>query len=305
MVDYPQLTEPDIYGTSVGEQNSIEIVEDFTATLRISQILGGVENMNKFYTGYPVKVEYIFKNPDDTPTLPDNAKVTYKIGSGSEIELKNPTNRTDAFSGYYTYMFTPTQAGSYTFKGIATKGTFKTIPDVTSPYLIEQDSVIIEPDLNFNPVNKVYDGILTFDTFNVNKQLISTSNVVDVYINGVKSGTVQVNGDGGQYSIDYTFTKLADYKFTITSSPTSGNLVSGEFSTQLIKVGEVEENFCESDSECGLFGVCNVGVCETNVILVITVVLGGLIGIVILIIAIKFIKNKKKTPSFGGGIGGL
>lgn len=305
-IDYPQLDEPDIYGTNVGEQKSIEIVDDFSATLRISQTLGNVQNMNKFFTGYPIKVEYIFKEPGDTPVLPDSATVTYKTSAGSEMLLTNPVIQQDDFAGYYIYTLIPTDSGSYTFKGTATKGTFTTIPDIKGAYPIEKDSIVIEYALAYNPVQtgKLYTDILKFKTYNRNKQLIATDNIVKVRINGVDAETVPVKGSDGQYSIDYTFTNTnADYLFIIESNPVAGSpIVKGELLTELINAGTTEDTFCKADSECGFLGVCNSGTCETNITLVITVVLGVIILIVIIIVGIKFFKNRKKEPSFGGGM---
>jgi hypothetical protein len=308
MIDYPQLTEPDIYGVNINQQNRFDIVENFGATLRVSQTLGGVQNMNTFYTGYPIKVEYIFKNPDDTPTVTDTAFVTYKSCSTcSETQLINPLETSDNLAGYYIYNFTPTTPGSYTFKGTATKGTFTTPIDTKGPYIIEKDSIVVENHLAFNPVeaNKTYTNILSFTTKNKDKQFISTDNIVKVKINGADSGAVPVKGVNGQYSIDYTFTKSnADYIFLISSSSINGDLTKvSDLPTELIKVGK-EDTFCKLDSECGFLSVCNVdtGKCETNITLIIVVVVGGVVLLLIIILAVKFFKNKKRNPSFGGGI---
>ena len=295
----------EFYGIEFLELNSFEIVDEFTANLRLTQELGGVQNSNKFYTGYPIKVEYVFKESGDTSALPDSATVTYQIGSGSKLQLINPEISQDDFAGYYNYYLTPEQAGTYKFEGTATRGSFTTNPSVKGPYPVEKDSIVIEYDLTFNPVEtgKNYVDILNFETRNRNKELIETINTVRIKINGVDQGTIPVKGSNGKYSVDYKFdVDNADYLFLISSTPFEGDLVAGEMPTELIKSGSEEGTSCGDDSECGLFGKCNVGNCETNVFLIVSLVFGFGTAVVIAILIWRFVKNKKKEPSFGGSL---
>lgn len=294
-IDYPVLQEPDIYGINEGEFTSFNVVDQFTANLRFTQTIGGVDVSNEFYTGYPIKIEYIFQEPGQTPILPDSAVVT---SNGNPLILSNQF--TDDESGYFIYYLLTETPGLYDISATATKGLYTT-PESRQQIQIERDQVVLDYDISHNPVqnNQPYTNILTWTTKNRNKEKIETSNTVEVLINGVKSGTIPVKGSAGQYSIDYTFTvENADYSFIINSVP-SGNLVPAEKQTILIKSGSDDEEFCNSDDDCGFLGVCNQGNCETNTTTVFALVGGGFLLVIIIIIFLRF-RKKRQEPNFGG-----
>lgn len=294
-IDYPVLQEPDIYGIEQGEFTSFNIVDQFTANLRFTQTIGGVDVSNEFYTGYPIKIEYIFQEPGQTPILPDSAIVTY---NGNPLTLSSQF--TDDENGYNVYLLLTETPGLYEISAKATKGLYTT-PESRQSMNIKRDQVVLDYDISHNPVknNQPYTNILTFTTENRNGDLIETTNTVTILIRGVESGNLPVKGSGGQYSVDYNFlVPNADYSFVINSIP-SGNLVPSEIQTILINSGSDDEEFCNSNDDCGFLGVCSNGNCETNTTMVFALVGGVFLLLIIGIVAFRFFK-KKREPDLGG-----
>lgn len=302
-VNYPNSIQPITYGLEGGEYNTLNIVDEFSSNLRLSQILGDVERRNNFFVGYPIKVEYIFQEGGDSPSLPDSVTISYSVGS-SKINLNNPTIFTDNTNGYYLYEFTPTQSGQYTFNAQANRGDFST-PLISETYSVTNDQIVTDYNLFYDQVvtNKNYNKLLSWTTKNRDGKLIETTNSVLVRINGVNSGNVPVFGSNGNYYIDYIFTKdNADYIFIIKSESSIIGLTSSEISTELIKSGLEEETTCTIGS-CGFFEECNpdTGVCETKISMIFFV-FGGILGLMIILIIILRLRKSKARVELGVGL---